>query len=336
MDGRLRFILPFGAILFVFVLYSAYWFYASTQIRAAVEDWVADQEAAGYVIEREALTVSGYPYRFQITFREPNITAPASDGGWHAELASLQAHAVPYDLSHWIVRFGGPAFLDDLNAPGSRLELDASDARVSLVYDDAGETTRVGADLVDLTVVTRAGDAPDIRSIGALYLNGVVATDNTLRVRGMAENVIAAPGVLDPDVERAFGETLAMARLEFTVTEWSSLARNADAMAWSQAGGRLDITDAGLQWGPADLTAVGEFTVDRMARPDGRLSLRVTDPDTLAEALVEAGLIPEQNREALRVAAMMAPRGPEGVSLPFRIRDGGVYLGPARLGGLED
>jgi hypothetical protein len=64
--------------------------------------------------------------------------------------------------------------------------------------------------------------------------------------------------------------------------------------------------------------------------------LRVTDPDTLAEALVEAGLIPEQNREALRVAAMMAPRGPEGVSLPFRIRDGGVYLGPARLGGLED
>ena len=107
MTDRLRFILPFGGILLVFALYSIYWFVASTQIRAAVDDWVSDQEAAGYVIEREALTVSGYPYRFQITFREPRITAPQSDGGWHAELAALQAHAVPYDLSHWIIRVDG-------------------------------------------------------------------------------------------------------------------------------------------------------------------------------------------------------------------------------------
>lgn len=334
MTGRLRFILPFGAIIFVFLLYSAYWVYASTQIRAAVERWVTEQEAAGYEIEREALTVSGYPYRFQVTFRAPRITAPASDGGWHAELASLQAHAVPHDLSHWIVRFGGPAYLNNLNGPGSELELGASDARISLVYNEAGETERVGAELIDFTILTRAGDAPDVQAIGALYLNGIVEADNTLHVRAMAENVVAAPGVLSHDVERAFGETLGMARMEFSVTEWASLARNADAVAWSQAGGQLDITDAALQWGPADLTAVGEFTLDRMARPDGRLSLRVTDPDTLAEALVEARLIPEQNREALRVAAMMAPRGPEGVSLPFRIRDGGVYLGPARLGGL--
>ena len=336
MAGRLRFILPFGAIVFVLALYSAYWLYASTQIRAAVEAWVTDQEAAGYVIEREALTVSGYPYRFQITFRAPHITAPQSDGGWHAELASLQAHAVPYDLSHWIIRFGGPAFLDDLRGPGSRLELTASDARISLVYGDEGETERVGAELMDFTVVTRAGDPPDVASIGALYLNGIVEESNSLRVRVMAETIVTAPGALEPDVERAFGDTLALARMDFTVTEWAALARDADAMAWRDAGGQLDITAAGLQWGPADLTAVGEFTVDQMARPDGRLSLRVTDPDTLAEALVAAGMIPEQNREALRVAAMMAPRGPEGVSLPFRIRDGGVYLGPARLGGLND
>ncbi|WP_291841505.1 DUF2125 domain-containing protein [Maricaulis sp.] len=336
MTGRLRFILPFGAILFVFLLYSVYWLYASTQIRAAVETWVTDQEAAGYVIEREALTVTGYPYRFQITFRAPHITAPQSDGGWHAELASLQAHAVPYDLSHWIVRFEGPAYLDNLNGPGSQLELGAADARVSLVYNESGETERVGAELVDFTVLTRAGDAPDVQSIGTLFLNGIVEADNTLHVRVMAENVVAASGVLSRDVERAFGETVGMARMDFSVTEWSALARNADAMAWSLAGGRMDIADATLQWGPADLTAVGEFTLDRMARLDGRLSLRVTDPDTLAEALVDARLIPEQNREALRVAAMMAPRGPEGVSLPFRIRDGGVYLGPARLGGLGD
>ncbi len=336
MTDRLRFILPFGGILLVFALYSIYWFVASSQIRGAVEAWVTDQEAAGYVIEREALTVSGYPYRFQITFREPRITAPQSDGGWHAELAALQAHAVPYDLSHWIIRFEGPAFVNDLNGPGGRIELGASDARVSLVYNETGETERVGAELIDFTVLTRAGDAPGIQSVSALYLNGIVAPDNTLHVRIMAEDIVAAPGVFSEDVQRAFGYRLDEARMEFSVTQWAALAHNADARAWSRAGGLLDITDAALHWGPADLTAVGEFSMDEFARPDGRMSLRVTDPDTLAEALVEAGLIPEQNREALRVAAMLAPRGPEGVSLPFRIRDGGVYLGPARLGGTPD
>ena len=53
-------------------------------------------------------------------------------------------------------------------------------------------------------------------------------------------------------------------------------------------------------------------------------------------ALVGAGLIPQENEEALRLAAMMAPRGPEGVSLGFRLRDGGVYLGPVRIGRLAE
>ena len=59
------------------------------------------------------------------------------------------------------------------------------------------------------------------------------------------------------------------------------------------------------------------------------------DPDVLADALVQARLVPTENEQALRLAAMMAPRGPEGVSLPFRVRDGGPYLGPLRPGDLE-
>ena len=115
----------------------------------------------------------------------------------------------------------------------------------------------------------------------------------------------------------------------------AALARGANAFAWRDSGGALRIVESELEWGPAHITGTGDFTIDSRARPDGRLSLRITDPDALADALVEAGIVPAENQDALRLAAMMAPRGPDGVSLPLRIHEGGIYLGPVRLGSLD-
>jgi hypothetical protein len=141
--------------------------------------------------------------------------------------------------------------------------------------------------------------------------------------------------VLEADVARTFGETASMARIDLEVTQWETLARGANALAWRDAGGALRIAESELEWGPAHLTGSGDFTIDDLARPDGRLSLRITDPDRLADALVESGVVARENEQALRLAAMLAPRGPDGVSLPFRIHDGGIYLGPVRLGAID-
>jgi len=35
---------------------------------------------------------------------------------------------------------------------------------------------------------------------------------------------------------------------------------------------------------------------------------------------------------ALRLFALMAPRRDTGIALPFRLQDGGLFLGPARIG----
>jgi hypothetical protein len=332
---RSRLIWPIGGIVLLLALYSAYWIYAGTRIRAGVERWIAEQEAAGYTIEHAGIGVGGYPYRFSIHIDNPRFRAPDSDGGWFAHLTALRANAMPHDFSHWIVAFGGPFFLEDYTEPGSALELNATDARISLVYDENGDTERVGAELRDLDITTHAGPPPDIRSIEELLLSGLVEDDDRLRLRVTARGVTAAAGVLDRQVENAFGGTAHIARVDLEVTQWSALARGANALAWRDAGGVLHIAESELEWGPAHITGTGDFTIDALARPDGRLSLRITDPDALADALVEAGVVPQENEQALRLAAMLAPRGPEGVSLPFRIHDGGIYLGPVRLGGID-
>ncbi len=332
---RSKLLWPILAIVLVLVAYSAYWVIASQQLRKGVDAWIADQESAGYMIEHDGVRIGGYPYRFQIRVINSRIQAPESDGGWLARFTDVRANAMPHDFAHWIVSFSGPLLLENHSGQGSAIEVNASDARVSLVYDRAGNTERVGAEIRDFVITTHAGDAPDIQAVDAILLNGLVEEDDRLRLRLMMNGVTASPGVLDSGIEREFGDTVAMARIDLEVSQWSALARGANAFAWREADGMLHIADSELEWGPAHITGSGEFTLDDQARPDGRLSLRITDPDALADALVESGIVPEENEQALRLAAMLAPRGPDGVSLPFRIHDGGIYLGPVRLGGID-
>ncbi|WP_417476935.1 DUF2125 domain-containing protein [Maricaulis sp.] len=331
-----RFLFPVLGILVVLVLYTAYWLHAKSTIEREVGVWIARQESAGYLIEQERVRVTGFPYRFQVELTAPRMQAPQSDGGWNARLEMLKAHALFYDFRHWIIEFDGPLWLEyDAETP-TLLELDASLALVSLASNDRGETIRIGGEFSDVRIATRSGQAPGLEAIESLLFSGAVAEDDTLRLRLEATGLSASAAVISPEIERAFGSSAELARMDLTVTRWATLAIDADAAAWSRAGGQLLIAESALEWGPAQLSGVGEFTLDASAEPDGRLSLHITDPDALADALVQARLVPAENEQALRLAAMMAPRGPDGVALPFRIRDGGVYLGPVRLGDLEN
>ena len=72
-------------------------------------------------------------------------------------------------------------------------------------------------------------------------------------------------------------------------------ARDGDAV--NGAGGwALAVHDALLDWGPAQLAGEGELSLDDEAQPDGRLSMRIADPDSLALALVNADLIPKKTK----------------------------------------
>ena len=330
----MRFMLPIIGVLAALVLYTVYWLHSKSIIEREVGTWIERQEAAGYLIEEERIRVTGFPYRFQVELTAPHIHAPDSDGGWDARMDMVKAHALFYDFSHWIVEFDGPVTLQP--GDGDAVVLEADLALVSVVSNRDGITTRIGAEFDALRLSAPTGDGPSVQSIDKLLMSGIVNGENELRVRVEATGITAVDTAFTPDVLRAFGRTADMIRFDLNVTQWSSLANDADASAWTRAGGQFQIAESTLDWGAAQISGTGDLTLDAMARPDGRISLHITDPDALAEALVSAHLVPEENEQALRLAAMMAPRGPDGVALPLRIRDGGVYLGPVRLGDIDE
>ena len=337
MTLRLRFVLPFGAILAVLLLWTGYWFYAKGQIRNDIEAWIFEQKAAGYTIHSDRIRISGYPYRFRITVTAPQVVTPESDGALDIRMNTLSAHALPYDFTHWIVEAEGPLVIQPTTGTAaSATHIDAAHALISVNTNRQGETRRIGAEFDQVAISRTNGGSNDIRAIDQIRINGRVEEEDLLRIRAGFIGLATTETALSPQMQAAFGDTAQEIRFQVGITQWSALAREGDAANWTRAGGALEIENAALEWGPAQLTGTGQIALDSQARPDGRLSLNVSDPDALADALIAGGLVPEENAQALRLAAMMAPRGPDGVALPFRIRDGGVYLGPVRLGSLDD
>jgi hypothetical protein len=324
-------LIPFGLLIAVVVLHGAYWFVASGQIKTRAVDWIATQEAAGYQIEHEGLSVSGYPFRFSLRVEAARIAAPAAEGDWRASVPQVAATAQFYNLNHWIVTPDGPIVLEAQTEGGpARWRLTSQSARLSLAAS-GGATTRIGASVDDLVLEVEAGPRPALEAVDSLALSGFLDRDDTLALRIQADGLRLAADVLDAPLEAAFGRELQVIRMDAALSEFAALARSGDPAEWRRAQGVLQINRTQLIWGVIDLAGSGDLALDDDLLPAGRLSMVVNDPETLITALVEAGLVHDEQGDALRLAALMAPRREGGVALPLRLQGGAVFLGPARL-----
>lgn len=329
---RLGLFLPFALLLLAVGGHAVYWVMVAGGVDQRAKAWISAQERAGYEIEHQGLNVRGYPFRFSVRVAAPVIGAPASDGGWRAEFQRLDATAQFYNLDHWIVTLGSPARLaTQVDGEAAVYLLNADAARISLAAS-SGTTTRVGADLDGFTLSTESGPAALVERVGQVRLSGFLDEQDRLSFALEALDVQLAQSQLEPEVISAFGSTAQRVRLSGALTHWSTLIAAVDPYVWTGDGGRLEIAGAQLVWGPADINGSGEITLDPLMRPTGRLSLVVTDPDTLIGALEAAGLVYDEQGQALRLFALMAPRRDTGIALPFRLQDGGLFLGPARIG----
>lgn len=330
--SKLALLAPFAVLLVLLAAYTAYWIYASGEIRKWARDWIAEQEMAGYEIEHGPIRVSGYPLRFTLDARDPDITAPLAEGGWQARFSRLSASAMPWNFEHWIVTLGGPLTLAaQAGGEPALYEASAEQARLSINASGNG-TQRIGIELDGFAIDALQGPVPAVTGLSRFALTGRIDADNRLTARVEAFEMAFAPDLFEPRFAGTFGRTAQSFRFEGAVTQWDALAREGDAGAWSAAGGRLMIAGVGLEWGPATLGGTGELGLDPQLRPNGRLSVVISDPDSLVEAMVAAGLVEPGQGDALRLAAMMAPRRETGIALPLRFQDGGIFLGPARIG----
>ena len=92
--------LPFGALIVLIGLWSAYWFATAHMIETRITQSRSRLEAAGYHIAYQPFRIQGYPFRMYAALKGVSVIAPDGRG---LDAPDLEAEANAYALNTWVI-----------------------------------------------------------------------------------------------------------------------------------------------------------------------------------------------------------------------------------------
>lgn len=320
-------------------LWSGYWFVGSDQIRKGVEAGFADAAAQGLVAEKSALTVAGFPNRFDLTVEGLRLADPASGAAWQAPF--VQVFAMTWKPWHIIAAFPPTQVVtlpDDQAVTATSADLKASlrakpatdlplaEARVAgtslSLESDRGWTLALGEFTLGLRARPSLGDAGYELGYDLAPLTpdpAFVATVNAVTIPDLP------PSDLPDTIESLWGSIY----LTFSVP----LDRNAGQAKPFLT--RAEINQFNMAWGGLSVTAKGLVEADDQGYAAGKVTLEVTNWNRLPAILVAAGAItPEAAPTVARGMQALAAQSADlaVLSLTLVLEDGRMSFGPFPLG----
>jgi hypothetical protein len=309
------------------VTWGGYWFAGARALETAAQTWFRTQTDAGLVAEHSALSVRGFPNRFDLTVTDLRLANPATGYGWTAPF--VQILSLSYRPWHIIAAF---AKQQQVQTPWQDLAVASDKLQGSVVFVPgtnlaldrltvAGNGMRVTSDLGwTVGVDTLRFATRQVESNGTRHEIG-------LEMLGLEPD----PGVTAalPD----FPETLEKLRLDAIVTLTVPLDRRA-GQAPPRAS-HVDVKEVRLVWGTLVLSGSGSVAAAADGLAEGRIALRLTNwrdamPLAVAGGLITAEVAPTwQNMLALLAAQTGTP---EDLDLPLIFARGRASLGPFPLG----
>ena len=285
------FIMPV-LLLIAAAAWSAFWFFAASQVDVRADAWRAQEAKSGRVYDCAKRSVAGFPFRLEVRCDGASVSLISQTAGQVATQAPITAKlgeilvvAQIYDPKLLIAEFTAPATISGSGLQGSMLVnwstarssvvgLPAVPQRASIVFDDPA------IDRVNGPVPTPLARAKHVELHGRLAEGSTSNSPVIETVLQIAQGslqelhpLLAAP--FDVDV-RATVSGLK----DFSPKPWPERFREIQA-----AGGHVEIVQSRIQQG--DLIAVGAGTLGLSAsgRLDGELQMTVTGIEKVIPAL---------------------------------------------------
>jgi hypothetical protein len=331
--------------------YSVYWFTIAGEVRKAVETYAVRSEKE-VVTSWDGFTVGGYPFRIKAQFAAPKAAAPATPEKWEWQGEGAHFALQPYNLRHMVLTLEGEQRLSyrDLRTAAratNEARFMAGSAQASYVLLEDRPFGRLAIDIEALKGKHRLGanDTTEELTAKRLQLHARPAESHEgIEEPGSYDIALQAEDVnvesttkipaLGPRMEFFLAQTRLRGLPPGNYVSLVELMRD-----WQAAGGTLAISDLAVKWGPLDLYASGELSLDARRRPEGRLDARVTDFEELLDALVKDGIVQEREaRIALAGLVLVSQfQGKESneIRMPVIMREGKLYLGPLVIAKLE-
>lgn len=330
-------------ILLCTALWSGYWFVGAGAIRQGVEDGFAGVAAEGLVAEKSALTVAGFPNRFDVTVEGLQLADPDQAFGWTAPF--VQVFAMTWKPWHVIAAFppeqqvSTPDGVIDLGSDQLKASFRAKPsadlplAAIILESDrlaatsSAGWTAATGRSVVSLSAdeeVPGAGDAPNTYLFSADLAEitpdpSFLAAVKAVTIEGLPASDL--PGTVDSVRAGVF--------LSFT----APLDRHSGDTRPQPT--KVDISTFAISWGQMSVSAKGLVQADDQGFAAGEITVEVTNWNRLPALLVASGLIkPEMAPTIARGMQVLAAQSPDlsVLTLKLTMADGRMSFGPFPLG----
>ena len=270
--------------------WTAFWFYAASQVEVSADAWRAQEAKSGRVYDCAKRSVAGFPFRLEVRCDGASVslvsqTAGAAQTPITAKLGEILVVAQVYDPKLLIAEFTAPATLSEGGGPSSMrvnwskarssvVGLPAVPQRASIVFDDA-EIDRVNA-----SAQTPLGRAKLIE------LHGRLAEGSALD-RPVIETVlkIAAGSVQEvhPLLAQPFDADVRMmlsGLKDLSPKPWPQRFREIQA-----AGGHVEIVQSRVAQGDVVAVAAGTLGLNAQGRLDGELQMTVAGVEKIIPAL---------------------------------------------------
>jgi hypothetical protein len=313
--------------------YVAYWLIVAGQVKDGFSAWAEAQRARKIDVSWERIGVSGFPLAYRVGLE----TAVLRDGrvtpSPEVRIPALAASARPWDFADW--QLTAPKGISaSLAGAGERPQLQAA-AKTALgvlrVDDSAGAALWLRLQDIE----AEAGERMAISSADAwITLPANPSRSPTDPALGVAVDLrqIQLSGI-----SPVLGDEIDELAFAITVKGAFPGGKLAEAAtAWRDAGGTIELDNLQLKSHGLSASATGTIALDGELQPIGGISGAIEGYDQILAALVESGHLRANDAGLARLAlAMLAKAGPDGrpmIATAFRIQNGQMYLGPAKLG----
>ena len=285
------FIMPV-LLLVAAVAWSAFWFYAASQVEVKADAWRAQEAKSGRVYDCAKRSVAGFPFRLEVRCDGASVSLvsqtaepAATQAPVTAKLGEILVVAQIYDPKLLIAEFTAPATISERGlspsmtvnwskARSSVVGLPAVPQRASIVFDDA-EVDRVNGSM--LAPLARAKH---------IELHGRLAEGSALD-RPVIETVLQIAGGSVQGAHPLLAEpfdanvrTMLSGLKDFSPKPWPERFREIQA-----AGGHVEIVQSRIQQGDLIAVAAGTLGLSANGRLDGELQMTVAGIEKAIPAL---------------------------------------------------
>lgn len=314
--------------------WSAYWGAGYQAQKTALENWVTQQQQAGWTVDIDDLKIAGYPNRFDTTFTGLTLADPAQ--GWSWQAPAFQILALSYKPNHIIATWPGKHILT-LKAGAYAFE--STQMRASLVFKPE---TSLALDRLQLEAGNTDLQGP----------NGLNTTAGTLKL-AFVSNPAAATNVpeynafvgimtatLAPewqtliDPEGLLPATITEARIDTTLRfdrPWDRFAAESTPPNLVN----ILLKDLHLEWGQVTIHGEGEGHIAATGYLEGQFTLHVENWHAVFQVAKTAGFIAAQNAGKIEYSTRLLAalsENPDIVKIPLKFANGNTYFGPVIVG----